>query len=132
MKRYTFDKLIRSKLPARMRKEGVILNTEILSDENYIKQLKNKIVEEANEVVEASNIEDIKTELADVLEVIHALASANDIEMSEVENTRLKKRQVNGYFHPSCYVHYIEVEQDNSKVIEYLENKNRPYLFVSS
>ena len=50
----------------------------------------------------------------------------------EIEQARIKKREINGCFEPDHYVHYIQVAPDNHKVIEYLENKNRPYKFTNS
>ena len=129
MKRYQFDKLIRSKLPERMIREGVTINSKQLCDEEYVMQLKNKIVEEANEVSDAVTKESLTTELADVVEVIHAIAKASGIEMAEIEAARLEKRAVNGHFQASTYVNYIEVVEDNHEVIEYLDNKDRPYKF---
>lgn len=127
MKRYQFDKLIRSKLPARMIKEGVTINGKQLCNEDYIAQLKNKIVEEANEVSDAVTKEHLTAELADVVEVIHAIAKASSITIEEIEAARLEKRVVNGHFQASNYVHYIEVAADNYKVIKYLDNKERHY-----
>lgn len=126
MYQYQFNKLIRSNLPDHMEKEGVFVNSETLATKEYIKQLKNKIIEEANEVVESTTIEELQIELADVIEVIHALAEASGVSISDIEEARVKKRQEKGGFHPSCYVHDIKVAKDNHKVIEYLENKNIP------
>jgi len=78
----------------------------------------------------ADSTENLKTELADVLEVIHALAEASDIELAEIEATQVEKRAINGNFNANNYVHYIEVAKDNHKVIEYLNNKDRPYKFT--
>lgn len=129
MRRYQFNKLIRSKLPMRMIDEGVIINSTELSKKEYIVQLKNKIVEEAEEVLLASSQENLKTELADVLEVIQAIAEVTGIKMQEIEEYRLEKLAVNGRFQANNYINYIEVEKDNHKVIEYLNNKDRPYKF---
>ena len=129
MKRYQFNKLIRSKLPARMIREGVTINSKQLCDEDYIVQLKNKIVEEANEVSDAVTKENLTAELADVVEVIHALAKASDVTIEEIEEARLEKRAVNGHFQAVNYVNYIEVAESNHKVIEYLDNKERHYKF---
>ena len=79
--------------------------------------------------MEAKTKETLKTELADVIEVIHALATAHNIDMKEVEAERLEKRSVNGHFIQDNYIHYIEVAEDNHKVIEYLENKDRHYKY---
>ena len=57
MRKDTFNKLIRSKLPDRMAKEGVVVNSQKLEIEEYVVQLKQKIIEEANEVSEAKSRE---------------------------------------------------------------------------
>jgi predicted house-cleaning noncanonical NTP pyrophosphatase (MazG superfamily) len=110
-----------------MHKEQVIVYSKTLSKEEYIQQLKNKMVEEAHEVLESNSRDNLITELADVLEVISALAKAGDLSMKEIRATQRKKRDENGYFHHENYINYIEVAQDNRKVIEYMENKNRHY-----
>ena len=129
MKRYHFDKLIRSKIPPRMKNEGVFVYSNSLSGPDYQDALKKKIIEEAQEVHDANSKEDLITELADVMEVIHAIAQVNQISLKEIEAAQAKKRKINGYFLPKNYINYIEVAEDNHKVIEYLENKKRPYRF---
>ena len=57
MKRYQFDKLIRSKIPSRMKDEGVVVNRNSLSEPDYLAELKKKIIEEAHEVHDASSKE---------------------------------------------------------------------------
>lgn len=132
MRKYPFNKLIRSKLPERMIEEGVVVNSQKLEIQEYVAQLKQKIIEEATEVSETKSREELITELADVLEVIYAIAESMDIPLAEIEQARIEKREINGYFKPDNYVHYIKVAHDNHKVIEYLENKNRPYKFTNS
>ena len=132
MRKYPFNKLIRSKLPDRMIKEGVVINSQKLEIQEYIAQLKQKIIEEANEVSETNSREDLIIELADVLEVIYAIAEATSISQVEIEQARIEKREINGHFKPEHYIHYIQVASDNHKVIEYLENKNRSYKFTNS
>lgn len=112
-----------------MKDEGVVVNSNSLSELAYMTELKKKIIEEAQEVHDANSKEDLTTELADVMEVIHAIAEANQISIEEIKAAQAKKREVNGYFLPENYINYIEVAEDNHKVIEYLENKNRPYKF---
>ncbi|MDC0865177.1 nucleoside triphosphate pyrophosphohydrolase [Rickettsiaceae bacterium] len=129
MIRYPFNKLIRSKLPERMKKEGVIFNSKCLSQEEYAEELKRKLVEEADEVLDTTSKDRLVAELADVMEVINAMLEANSISMEEVEKHRLEKREVNGYFHPDNYINYIDVAKDNTLVRGYLADKDRPYKF---
>lgn len=132
MKKYHFNKLIRSKLPARMIEEGVRIEGRQLSSEEFLLELKNKLVEEAKEVLDTSSKEDLIKELADVMEVIETIKSANDISWEEIEKERVVKSNTNGNFVPANFVDYIEVPKDNHRVIAYLENKNRPYEYRSS
>jgi predicted house-cleaning noncanonical NTP pyrophosphatase (MazG superfamily) len=127
MKRYQFNKLVRSKLPARMTDEGMVINGCALADEEYVMQLKRKLMEEAEEVSLSTTRENLVVELADVMEVMHALTKAASIDLSEVEAARLEKRDANGDFHADHYINYVEVALDNQKVINYLDNKNRSY-----
>lgn len=127
MKKYNFNKLIRSNLPERMKKEGVELFGRHLTDEEFAKELKNKLVEEAGEVQDTDSREDMIKELADVMEVIEALTLLHGITKEEIEKERLVKCQINGHFLAVNFVDYIEVPVSNHKVIEYLEKRNRPY-----
>jgi len=88
MKKYNFNKLIRSNLLERMKKEGVALFGRHLTDEEFAKELKNKLVEEASEVRDTESREDLIKELADVMEVIEALTSLHDITKEEIEKER--------------------------------------------
>ncbi len=130
MKRYQFNKLIRNKLPARMETEGIIVNSKILSNKEYVNELKHKLLEEAEEVANTATDNAFTEELADVLEVIDAIIAVSKITKEDIERVRLEKRNVNGGFSQEHYINYIEVAEDNRPVIEYLENKNRHYKFT--
>jgi predicted house-cleaning noncanonical NTP pyrophosphatase (MazG superfamily) len=129
MKKYQFNKLIRSKLPERMNAEGVKIVGRHLSNEEFAQELKNKLVEEAIEVQSADSRDNLLKELADVMEVIESITSLHNITKEEIEKERTLKREVNGYFLADNFVDYIEVPSSNLRVIEYLENRNRPYKY---
>lgn len=59
-----------------MHEQGIIVIVEELDNAEYLIALKEKIMEEAKEVFEASSKNDLITELADVIEVIYSLAEA--------------------------------------------------------
>jgi len=132
MKKYQFNKLIRSKLPERMNLEGVNIIGRHLSDEEFILELKNKLVEEAIEVRDTDSKDDLVKELADIMEVIESIISVHSITKEEVEKERIVKSEVNGHFLPANFVDYIEAPVNNQKLIEYLENRNRPYKYIYS
>lgn len=132
IRKYEFNKLIRSKIPARMVEEGVRINKSELSDDDYAKQLKLKLLEEAEEVFTASSKNKITEELADVMEVINTILTTYGIAMEEVEQKRVEKREINGDFRKENYINFIEVEESNQEVIAYLEDKDRPYKLVKT
>ena len=129
MKEYQFNKLIRSKLPERMSVEGVNVVGRNLNSEEFTQELKNKLVEEAIEVQDTNSRDSLVKELADVMEVIESIISVHNITKEEVEKEQVIKRETNGQFLPANFVDYIEVPVDKQKVIEYLENRNRPYKY---
>jgi len=127
MIKFEFNKLIRNKIHERMPGEGVVVNSSALSQTEFILKLKEKLLEEAAEVAASQKIEDLVIELADILEVIHTLASAYKIDFKDLEQARFEKSQINGKFGANNYINYIEVAEDNIKVIDYLKDKHRHY-----
>ena len=74
------EKLVRDKIAEFVLKErGEVLNTRIASSEEILQLLKQKIVEEANEVFATNNKENLAEEIADLLEVIKAIAEKENI-----------------------------------------------------
>jgi len=65
-----FNKLVRDKIPAIIEAAGEKPVTRILGEEEYLSALEQKLDEECAEFHEAKNLE----ELADILEVVYALA----------------------------------------------------------
>ena len=102
------NKLVRDKIPQIIATTGKNYSTKILSDTEYIKELRTKILEELNEYLEATNCEDALEELADVLEVIYALAAYHQSSIEDLEQIREKKAQQRGGFQEKIYL--IEVE----------------------
>lgn len=123
MKKFKFNKLVRHKIPIMMAKEGVYINSTILNEEEYVIKLKEKLFEETKEVMAAQSKDQLKEELADVLEVIYSLADASCIPFEEVEDKRVKKLQQNGSFSREYYINYIEVPLDNKKSLNFLRSR---------
>ncbi|WP_432269052.1 hypothetical protein [Catenibacterium mitsuokai] len=65
---------------------------------------KNKLLEECHEVIDAEG-EDIKKEIADVLEV---LENTLHIDHQEVLSIKEKKARSNGAFDKKIYLEYVE------------------------
>ena len=93
----TFTKLVRDKIPDRVAKGGESVTVARLSREQRLLALKVKLVEEAFEVRDAQQ-DAIVEELADVLEVLLALAGAAGVDPEEVEAVRVAKAESRGTF----------------------------------
>ena len=94
MKTITYHKLVRDRIPEIIEKDGKQCTCSVLLDEDYIRLLDQKLNEELNEYQESKSME----ELADLLEVIRAVALARGSSIEEVEQIRIKKAEKRGCF----------------------------------
>ena len=94
MKEIIYDKLVRDKIPEIIEKAGKTCQTEVLSQEKYIEMLDKKLDEELLEYHNDKNAE----ELADLMEVIYAVAVARGYTIDELEEIRAKKAEERGGF----------------------------------
>ncbi|TSB45723.1 nucleoside triphosphate pyrophosphohydrolase [Alkalicoccobacillus porphyridii] len=99
-----YNKLVRDKIPAIIKSEGKTLSTNILSDEQYLKELRIKLQEEMQEYLEAPNDVDSIEELADVLEVIHSLTVVHNSSVKELEQVRKQKAEKRGGFEERIFL----------------------------
>lgn len=97
MKRTVYNKLIRDNIPKIIVASGKECDVRILSDEEYIIKLKEKMIEEANEVLTADEKE-IIAELADVLEIVEVIEKYYKIDHGIVEEKMRAKAVSNGKF----------------------------------
>ncbi|MFD2681938.1 phosphoribosyl-ATP pyrophosphohydrolase [Bacillus seohaeanensis] len=104
----TYNKLVRDRIPEIIEATGKKFSASILDEEQYIKELKKKSLEELEEYHEAETNEDALEELADVLEIMHALASVHGSSIEEVERIRKGKTEKRGGFENKVFL--IEVE----------------------
>jgi len=90
-------KLVRDLIPEIIREAGGDPVTAILSPEEYPSALMAKLTEEVEELLDAEG-DHVAEELADVLEVLTAIAALNAIDWRSVEELRADKRAARGGF----------------------------------
>lgn len=90
----SYNKLVRDRIPEIIAASGKQCITETLSEEQYLKKLDAKLDEELAEYHRDPNIE----ELADLLEVIRAVAIARGYSVDELERVRAEKAAKRGGF----------------------------------
>ena len=89
-----YNKLVRDKIPEIIEASGKTCETQILSDEEYLRMLDKKLDEELAEYHQEQNIE----ELADLLEVLYATVKAKGYSIEELEQVRVEKQKKRGSF----------------------------------
>jgi len=122
---FKFDKLIRDKILDMMHSTGYIVHDKKLTGKELIEALKNKLLEEAHEVVQAKSVEELKEELADLQEVVSALVSACKLDSAEIEKIRVAKKQKKGGFSEGIYVSSIDLDESNPEINRYIAKSDR-------
>ncbi len=89
-----YNKLIRDKIPGKIKKSGSTLKTHIANDKEYGKALNEKLKEEVDEFLENPCVE----EATDILEVIKAICEMKNIDISNLEEIRQDKAKKRGGF----------------------------------
>ena len=95
-----FNKAIRDKIPEIIQKDVHTCNIQTLSDEKFLVEIEKKLSEEVAEYQNDKNPE----ELADILEVIYAIAQLKGISKEELEKIRIKKLQDRGGFEKNLFL----------------------------
>lgn len=93
-----YNKLVRDKIPDRIRAQGGQPKTHIAGDDEFRRLLRRKLDEEVQEFIAAPTDQAQSEELADVLEVIWALAASLHIRPFELEGLRAEKLASHGGF----------------------------------
>jgi predicted house-cleaning noncanonical NTP pyrophosphatase (MazG superfamily) len=93
-----FNKVVRDRIPEGIGRKGERADVIRLAGDALMLALKQKLVEEALEVLDAASGEELITELADVLEVIHGLTKALEVGVDRVEKERRDKKKRRGGF----------------------------------
>jgi predicted house-cleaning noncanonical NTP pyrophosphatase (MazG superfamily) len=92
------EKLVRDRIAEfALKQRGDVLVTRKASEEELLSLLKNKLVEEANEVLNANSIEELIEEMADVLEVMKAISVKQNITDEIFEKREAKFLERGGF-----------------------------------
>lgn len=90
----SYHKLVRDRIPEIIESDGKQCIYEVLSKEDYLAVLDEKLQEELNEYEESKSLE----ELADLMEVMYAVVKARGWSIEELEQVRKEKAEQRGGF----------------------------------
>ena len=95
-----YNKLVRDKIPEIIESQGQKANVRILDSQEYTHHLEQKLDEEVGEYHKERNLE----ELADILEVVYALAEAIGCSKEELQAVYEKKHTDRGGFRDRVFL----------------------------
>ena len=101
-----YNKLVRDRIPAIIAESGRQYRTTVLTAPAFRAALLAKLVEEAQEV-QAAPPEELLTELADVLEVVDALLTAQQLSWPQVRQMQEQRRQDRGGFNSRLQLDWV-------------------------
>lgn len=100
-----FNKLVRDKIPAIIEANGETAYYRLLDDdEEYLRSLFTKDVEEGHELAKDRNLD----ELADKLAVLYAIAKVLGYTPGQIEQARLEKEAAKGGFEGRVFLEKTE------------------------
>lgn len=106
-----FNKIVRDKIPEIIAKQGKKLRFKTLIGCELKQALKDKLIEEVQELIKAETKEQIIEEMADVMDVLTTIRFAHSIKYYEVEDARSKKGFEKGRFINGYYLETVEEEE---------------------
>lgn len=98
-------KLVRDKIPEIIEGSGDVCETRVLDDKEFQIELRKKLIEESQEVLDCPR-EKLLDELADVLEIVSSLADINQLKMEDVEKEVIIKREKRGGFDKKIFLEW--------------------------
>lgn len=106
-KKIIYNKLIRDKIPEIIEKAGKKVKTRVLDKEEYEKQLRKKLAEEAAELINAED-DKLLNELADVQELIDVILKFKSISKTKLAKFQKQKCKKRGGFKKKLFLEFVE------------------------
>jgi len=99
-----FDKLVRDEIPAVIEADGDHPTIHHAEGDEYTERLVAKLDEEVSEYLASREVE----ELADILEVVHAIRKERGVTIEELREIRAQKAEACGRFDEGVVLERVE------------------------
>ena len=106
-----YNKLIRDRIPEIITKDGNTADIIILSEESFKQAIKEKLIEEATEILNADNRDEVLSELADLQEVMDTIKQMYNINTLEVNTIQAVKALQRGKFEKRLYLKSVKEKE---------------------
>ncbi len=127
MPTFSYDKLVRNKIPDFHREAGHDIVVRRLRVVELAQALAEKLKEEASEVVEARTTDGLKEEIADVQQVIDDLCIISGISKQEIFDVMSDKAENKGNFLAGQYVETVTMPNEDDEWVAYCRGNPEKY-----
>lgn len=127
MRKFAYRKLVRDLVLEGIKQDGRQASWKTLDDDEYRKELVKKLVEESKELENESSKNEVVKELADIQEIVKALAKSYKITNEEINLEQNSKNMKSGSFNSKIFVDTVEVQEDNTKWLNYYLSNPEKY-----
>jgi predicted house-cleaning noncanonical NTP pyrophosphatase (MazG superfamily) len=103
-----YNKLVRDNIPAIIKESGKECDVRVLGDREFKRALVTKVVEEGQELMQASNRHELVDELGDLYEVIEKIMMVYKIDKREIDDHRIKKNISKGGFDERIFLEKVK------------------------
>ena len=104
MAKKVYNRLVRDKIVGALEADGKIAKSKVLNNQQYLEELVKNLVDESNELSKDRSV----ARLADIQELVLAIAGALDIEPSDLASTMANKAVEQGAFKKRIYLESVE------------------------
>jgi predicted house-cleaning noncanonical NTP pyrophosphatase (MazG superfamily) len=125
VRKFKFEKLVRDKIAENIVKSGGKVHQKALSEKDFLKELKKKVIEEALELPKTQTKRETLSELADIQEVINTILKMLNVRRRDLRELQKIKSEKTGEFEKRVYIKNVEVPEDSKWVKYYKENKDK-------
>lgn len=106
MKKIHYNKLIRDKIPEKIKKNGGDFKVKKLNSKEFEKELYKKISEETLGLSRAKNSKEAASELADILAVLDEVVKLKKIKQKDIEKAKKINFKIKGGFKKRLYLYW--------------------------
>ena len=103
-----YNKLVRDNIPNIIKDSGKECVTKVLTEREFKRALVTKVVEEGQELMQASNRHELVDELGDLYEVIEKIMMVYKIDKHEIDKHRIKKNMSKGGFDERIFLETVK------------------------
>ena len=125
MRRFATNILVRNNRLLMMENNGLRVNYDILSDKDYIIELKRKLLEETQEVIDAKSTQELKEVIIDVMEVLEHLIDFYGFDKGELNQLKDQKQEKYGKFDKKIKINYVEMDDNHEEIAYYISKPHK-------